>query len=129
MQRLALECKARGRADIGFALFTFNSSLMQLSLDADQIVKLRTAVQTAISADRLSLRDLQVLCGRLNWACVVIKAGRPWLRALIDMLPAARSGGGIPMSSAAMVAVPGIVLTAAVLQTWDFAERLGLASF
>lgn len=51
-----------------------------------KLVKLRELLQASLWANSLSLHELQVLVGHLNFACRVVAPGHPFLQRLCDAM-------------------------------------------
>ena len=56
-----------------------------LTLPDDKLSELKELVALWNTKKRVSKLDLLKLCGKLNWACRVIRGGRTFLRRLIDL--------------------------------------------
>lgn len=55
-------------------------------LPPDKLSKLRDLLSRSVIAKKLTLRELQVIVGHLNFACRVIAPGRAFLRCLCDAM-------------------------------------------
>ena len=53
-------------------------------LPAAKVNAFRRELQTALETNSLTLREVQSLIGKLNFACAALPLGRPFLRRLID---------------------------------------------
>ena len=58
---------------------------MECRLPQDKIVKINTALISAMHRKKIKLQSLQSLIGLLNFACMVVCPGRAFLRRLIDL--------------------------------------------
>lgn len=58
-----------------------NSGLLELPKDKLEVTKAQ--LQSALSHKRITKRQLQSLCGRINWVCQVVRIGRCFLRPLL----------------------------------------------
>ena len=57
-----------------------------LELPPDKLSEFHNIVKHTMSLKRISLRDLQVLAGKLNWAAGVVRGGRTYLRRILDAM-------------------------------------------
>ena len=57
-----------------------------LELPPDKLIKFSRLIKDTLSQKRISLKQLQVLAGKLNWAAAVVRGGRVYLRRVIDMM-------------------------------------------
>ena len=62
-----------------------------LSLPQNKLVDLQAFVQEFLYRRRASKRQLQVLAGKLNWACQVVFGGRTFLRRILDAMNSLQS--------------------------------------
>jgi hypothetical protein len=62
-----------------------DSENMECRLSQDKIVKINTALISAMHRKKITLRSHQSLIGLLNFACLVVCPGRAFLRRLIDL--------------------------------------------
>jgi len=62
-----------------------DSNKLECRLPQDKIDKVHRALQSAYHKKKMTLRDLQSLIGLLNFACLVVRPGRAFLRRLIDL--------------------------------------------
>lgn len=62
----------------------FDSVAMTLSLAHDKLTQLKDMVAEWMSRTTASRRELQSLCGMLNFAAKVVRSGRTFLRRMID---------------------------------------------
>ena len=62
-----------------------DSEKMECRLPQDKIVKINTALISAMHRKKITLRSLQSLIGLLNIACMVVCPGRTFLCRLIDL--------------------------------------------
>ena len=69
---------------IEFLGLQLDSVRKEVILPAAKVSALRTEVQTAKDSSSLTLRAMQSLIGKLNFACLAVPIGRPFLRRLID---------------------------------------------
>ena len=67
---------------LGVAIDTVNRTL---SLPTQKLSELKDLVSVWLKKKRASKREILSLCGRLNWACRVVRGGRTFLRRLIDL--------------------------------------------
>ena len=85
---------------IKFLGIILDSNKMQLELPANKVGEFQQLVETTLNRKRLSLKQLQSLAGKLNWASGVIRGGRTFLRRILDaMLPLKASHHKIVISS------------------------------
>lgn len=63
----------------------WDSVLTEARLLDDKIRKMEVALQAMKVRKRVTLRELQLLIGLLNFACCVVVPGRAFLRRLIDL--------------------------------------------
>uniref|UniRef100_A0A1I8I7K6 CUB domain-containing protein n=2 Tax=Macrostomum lignano TaxID=282301 RepID=A0A1I8I7K6_9PLAT len=54
-----------------------------LELPKDKLDATKSQLQSALSRKRITKRQLQSLCGRINWVCQVVRIGRCFLRPLL----------------------------------------------
>ena len=57
-----------------------------LELPPDKLIAFHGLVKDTLLQRRLSLKQLQVLAGKLNWAAAVVRGGRVYLRRVLDMM-------------------------------------------
>ena len=62
-----------------------DSNKLECRLPQDKIDKVKNALHSASKKKKITLRDLQSLIGLLNFACLVVRPGRAFLRRLIDL--------------------------------------------
>ena len=62
-----------------------------LALPDGKLVKLQIFMHQFLHRRRASKRELQVLAGKLNWACRVVFGGRTFLRRILDAINGLRS--------------------------------------
>lgn len=70
---------------LSFAGIELDCIKLEARLPQDKIVKCLTAIQSALSRRKITLRDLQSLIGLLNFACSVVVPGRVFIRRLINL--------------------------------------------
>ena len=58
---------------------------MEVCLPQDKLLKCRDLIHWCLGRRNVRLRDLQSIIGTLNFACAVVKPGRPFLRRLINL--------------------------------------------
>lgn len=58
---------------------------MMVQLPEDKLVRYRSDVQAALKVNKMFLRDLQSLIGKLQFATTVVKVGKAFLRRLYDL--------------------------------------------
>lgn len=63
-----------------------DTQLMTATIPKDKIDKALSLISRFLKANTISLRELQSLCGLLNFCCKCIKPGRAFLRRLWDLL-------------------------------------------
>ena len=63
-----------------------DSSTFTLELPWRKLVEFQAMLEQFANRKRASLRQLQHLAGRLNWACQVVKGGRCYLRRVLDTM-------------------------------------------
>lgn len=61
---------------------------LTLSMPAEKMSEFRDLLISFKSRKRASVRQLQSLCGKLNWASSIVKGGRTFTRRMIDLIPA-----------------------------------------
>ena len=71
---------------ITFLGVNIDSVLMMLSLPHDKLSELMALVNKFESMKRASKKQLQSLAGKLNWASSVVRGGRTYLRAVLNMM-------------------------------------------
>ncbi len=59
---------------------------LTLSLPTDKVVKFMDLLKDFSVRKRASLRQMQSLAGRLNWASQVVRGGRTYLRRVLDLM-------------------------------------------
>ena len=59
---------------------------MQMRLPADKVTKFCELLDTFVGRKRASLRQMQELVGKINWAIQVVRAGRIYLRRLFEAI-------------------------------------------
>ena len=64
---------------------TLDSVSMEARLPEDKLARCQMLLQSFLSRQKVTLRELQSLIGVLNFACTVIIPGRAFLRRLIDL--------------------------------------------
>ena len=57
-----------------------------LELPRDKLDDFHKVIKEALACKRMSLRQLQVLAGKLNWASAVVRGGRSYLRRVLDAM-------------------------------------------
>ena len=62
-----------------------DSENMECRLSQDKIVKINTALISAMHKKEITLRSPQSLISLLNFACMVVCPGRAYLRHLVDL--------------------------------------------
>jgi len=70
---------------ITFLGLELDTVAMELRLPEDKLIKLREKLIYFKTRKKVTLRELQLLIGLLNFACTVVKPGRAFLRRLIDL--------------------------------------------
>ena len=68
-----------------FAGIELNTVLMQASLPIDKLEKCRNLLTLTLGKNKISLKEIQELTGLLNFCCVVVYPGRPFLRRLYNL--------------------------------------------
>jgi hypothetical protein len=73
---------------ITFLGIILDSTRMCLELPGGKLQELQDLVEKTLGQKRISLKQLQSLAGKLNWATQVVRGGRTYLRRVLDsMLP------------------------------------------
>jgi hypothetical protein len=67
-----------------------DAKTMRLSLSEEKLMETNHLVQEAFRRRKISMKELQVLAGKLNWVCNVVYGGRTFLRRLLDLLKGLR---------------------------------------
>ena len=57
-----------------------------MRLPEGKLRKFELLVDSALGQTRLTLKQLQALAGKLNWACSVVRGGRIYLCRLLDAM-------------------------------------------
>ena len=57
-----------------------------LELPPEKLAQFRTVIKESLSRKRLTLKQLQSLAGKLNWAAGVVRGGRTYLRRVLDAM-------------------------------------------
>jgi hypothetical protein len=70
---------------VTFLGIDIDSESFTLELNKGKLQQFRDMLLQFAQRKRASLRQLQQLAGRLNWACQVVKGGRTYLRRILDM--------------------------------------------
>ena len=70
---------------LSFAGIELDSVAMVARLPADKVPKCREHISSLLRRKKVALKELQSLCGLLNFACSVITPARAFLRRLIDL--------------------------------------------
>ena len=68
---------------LGIAIDSMNGTL---ELPKDKVVDLKECLTKFVGKVRASKLQLQVLAGKLNWACQAVRGGRSFLRRILDDL-------------------------------------------
>lgn len=63
-----------------------NTNTCTLSLGGDKLQQLKDQLQRFSSRKRASRKQLESLCGTLNWASHVVRGGRFFLRRILDLI-------------------------------------------
>ena len=71
---------------ITFLGIELDSMAMTLRLPEEKLLLLRQELQSSLSRNRLTKRQLQSLAGRLSWAASVVKSGRVFLRRIFNTI-------------------------------------------
>ena len=72
-------------SSITFLGITLDAVRMEARLPEDKLVKARSLLLAFLNKSKVTLRELQMLVGVLNFACSVVVPGRAFLRRLIDL--------------------------------------------
>lgn len=67
-----------------FAGIELDTVKLEARLPIDKVQKCRSLLTSALTRDKMTLREIQSLIGVLNFACRVVKPGRAFLRRLIN---------------------------------------------
>ena len=62
-----------------------------LELPAEKLSSLRDVVQDMLDAKRVTLKQLQVFAGKLNWAASVVRGGGVYLRRVLELMKPLRA--------------------------------------
>lgn len=57
-----------------------------LELPPEKLKSFRLLIRDTLELKRISLKQLQVLAGKLNWAAAVVRGGRIYLRRVLEMM-------------------------------------------
>lgn len=60
---------------------------LSLSMPQTKIKDFRELLLTFVDRKRASVKQLQALCGKLNWASAVVRGGRTFLRRMLSLIP------------------------------------------
>ena len=71
---------------ITFLGVVIDSLSFTLELPSHKLTEFQVLLQQFASRKRASLKQLQQLAGRLNWACQVVRGGRCYLRRILDLM-------------------------------------------
>ena len=63
-----------------------DSNSMTLRLSEEKLLLLRQELQSSLCRNRFTIRQLQLLAGRLSWAAGVVKGGRVFLRRIFNTI-------------------------------------------
>ena len=74
-----------------FAGIELDSIRMRACLPQDKLDKCNAAIRTALGKIRINLKEIQELAGLLNFCCVVVYPGRPFIRRLYNLSIGLRS--------------------------------------
>ena len=78
--------KTEGPAtELPFAGIELDTVRMEARLPPDKIAKCRNQLNLFLKSKKVKLVEIQALIGLLNFACTVVRPGRPFLRRLIDL--------------------------------------------
>lgn len=78
--------KTEGSAQVlSFAGIELDCIKFETRLPHDKITECLSAIQSALSRQKITLRDLQSLIGLLHFACSVVVPGRVFIRRLINL--------------------------------------------
>ena len=72
-------------SSITFLGITLDAVRMEARLPEDKLVKARSLLLAFLNKSKVTLRELQMLVGFLNFACSVVVPGRAFLMRLIDL--------------------------------------------
>lgn len=81
---IALEKTVEPTTNLIFLGITFDTNDMTMSLPSDKLDKLKSVINSFLSAKKVTLQELQSLIGLLNFACKVVAPGRAFCRRLIN---------------------------------------------
>jgi hypothetical protein len=82
----ALEKRHDGDTTAVFVGVELDTALFEARLPADKVAELRALLQLWVDRPRASVQDLRVLTGKLHWASKVVRAGRTFVRRILDLL-------------------------------------------
>lgn len=68
-----------------FIGITLDTLQLEARLPPDKLLKCATLISNFKTRSKVTLKELQSLIGLLNFACLVVLPGRPFLRRLIDL--------------------------------------------
>jgi len=71
--------------ELQFVGITLDTVKLEARLPQDKIDKCTSLIESFLPRSKVTLRELQSLIGVLNFACLVVLPGRPFLRRLIDL--------------------------------------------
>ena len=71
---------------ITFLGIAIDSESFTIELPEGKLVEFYAMLQQFAGKKRATLRQLQQLAGRLNWACQVVRGGRSYLRRILDLM-------------------------------------------
>ena len=71
---------------ITFLGIAIDSESFTIELPEGKLVEFDAMLQQFAGNKRATLRQLQQLVGRLNWACQVVRGGRSYLRRILDLM-------------------------------------------
>lgn len=77
---------------LSFLGIELDSIAMTARVPDDKVAQLRSELLRASRREKMTKRELQSLLGVMNFAAKVVRAGRAWMRSLIDLTTQVRSG-------------------------------------
>ena len=82
---IAPEKKVGPAITLSFVGIELDTILSECCLPLDKVISCQGLVDLFLSRKKVSLKELQTLIGKLNFACSVVVPGRAFLRRLIDL--------------------------------------------
>lgn len=89
----ALEKRHDGDTTAVFVGVELDTLLFEARLPADKLTELRALLRQWVGRTFVSIQELRTLTGKLHWASKVVRAGRTFVRRILDLLRAALRSG------------------------------------